>query len=218
MEKLRVFLVDDHAALREGLRLLVNTQMDMEVVGQAGDGRTALKQIRDCPRVDVVVMDVSMPEMNGADATRQLKQSNPDIRILALTRHSDQGYLQKLLQAGARGYALKQAAAEELINAIRIVATGGTYLDPMLKNSVVENFVGRQRAKGKTTAKPLSARETEVLRLIAWGHSNKEIAASLGISVKTVEYHKTRFMEKLDLRSRTDIVRYALLQGWLKET
>lgn len=217
MSKLRIFLADDHAVVREGLKALVNAQPDMEVIGEAGNGRAAWQQAQ-ALQPDVVLMDVSMPEMNGARATERLKQACPEVKVLALTMHENKVYLRQLLQAGASGYVLKRAASEELIRAIRTVATGKVYLDPVLAGKVVDSFLLRQSTDAAPQFNDLSERETEVLRLIAWGHSNKEIAAQLDISVKTVETYKARLMEKLDLRSRADIVRYALHQGWLQDT
>ncbi len=216
MGKLRIFLADDHAVVREGLKSLVNAQPDMEVVGEAGDGRLTWKRAKQL-QPDVVVMDISMPELNGVQATERLKEDCPEVRVLALTVHEDASYLRQLLQAGASGYVLKRGAAEELIHAIRIVAAGGVYLDPSLAGRVVSRYIGRQAPDGSSQRGDLSERETEVLRLIAMGYSNKEIAAQLGISVRTVETYKTRLMVKLDLRSRADIVRYALHQGWLQD-
>lgn len=214
---LQIFLADDHTVLREGLKMLIDEQPDMQVIGEAGGGRDAWLQAKRL-KPDVVVMDVSMPDMTGAQATMRLRQECPEIKVLALTAYEDQGYLRQLLQAGASGYVLKRTAAEELIRAIRVVAAGGMYLDPALAGKVTDRFIGKQSSRGTSQGSDLSDRETEVLRLIALGHSNKEIATSLDISVKTVETYKTRLMEKLDLHSRADIVRYALRQGWLQDT
>jgi DNA-binding NarL/FixJ family response regulator len=215
MKKLRVFLADDHAVVREGLKALVNAQPEMEVVGEAADGRTATEQVQKL-HPDVVVMDVSMPEMNGAQATERLKQTCPLVKVLALTVHEDKGYLHQLLEAGAVGYVLKRAAAEELIRAIRTVAAGGVYLDPTLAGKVVGGFV-RKPGKHSAAGESLSERETEVVRMLARGHSNKEIAAKLSLSVKTVETYKARSLEKLGLHSRADLVRYAMQRGWLQD-
>ena len=214
--KLRILLVEDHELVREGVRVLVCAQADMEVVGEAGDGRTAIRLAEEL-RPDLVVMDISMPDMNGLQATEKLKQRRPEIKILTLTRHTDVGFLQQLLGAGASGYVLKQSASTELLRAIRTIASGGDYLDPAVAGKVI---IGFARARAKPRAQSLgsiSEREAEVLRLIAWGYSNKEIAAHLSISVKTVEVHKANAMRKLDMRSRIDIVRYAMLQGWLQD-
>ena len=213
--KLRILLVDDHAVLRAGLKLLINAQTDMAVVGEAGSGQEAIRQTKE-HKPDIIVMDISLPDLSGAEVTEQIKQIYTQVRVLALTRHSDQGYLRRLLRAGASGYVLKKTAADELLNAIRSVATGGTYLDPSVAGELVESFVGRlATVDAGHTLNELTEREVQALRLIAWGRSNKEIAAQLGISVKTVEYHKAHATEKLHLSSRTDILRYALAQGWL---
>ena len=217
MTKLRIFLADDHAVVREGLKSLVNAQPDMEVIGDAADGRTAWEQAKAC-QPDIVVMDLSMPQLNGAQATERLKQACPQVKVLALTVHEDKGYVHQLLQAGASGYVLKLAATEELIHAIRIVAAGGVYLDPTMARKIVVNYMHKPSLGEAVQRSQLSERETEVLCLIAKGYTNKEIAAQLDLSVKTVETYKTRLLKKLDLRSRADIVRYALRQGWLHET
>ena len=215
MAKLRVYLADDHAVVRAGLKALINSEPQMEVSGEASDGRTACQEVQEL-QPDVVVMDVSMPHMNGAQATAQLKQACPSVKVLALTVHEDKGYLRLLLEAGASGYVLKRAAAEELIHAIRTVAAGGVYLDPALAGRVVRSFVRPPAGKGVPEGGDLSDREAEVVRLIAAGHSNKEIASRLSLSVKTVETYKARSMEKLGLDSRADLVRYALQRGWLQ--
>ena len=217
MTKLRVFLADDHAVVREGLKALINAEAGMEVVGEAADGQTALDAATQL-QPDVVVMDISMPGLSGAKATQRLKQACPRVKVLALTVHEDRGYLRQLLEAGASGYVLKRAAAEELVHAIRTVAGGGMYLDPSLAGKVVGSFVSKQGATDVSKGTGLSDREEEVVRLIAQGYSNKEIAARLSLSVKTVETYKARSMEKLGLRGRTDFVRYALQRGWLQAT
>jgi len=213
---LRILLADDHVVMREGLRSLINSQPDMDVVGEADNGRAALLKVREL-QPDMIVLDVSMPELNGIQVTERVKRICQRIKVLVLTAHDDSGYLRQLLEAGASGYLLKKAAAEELINAIRVVAAGGVYLDPTLAGKVVSGYVGKSRLRGETQGNELSEREAEVLRLVAWGYTNKEIAAYLSISVKTVESHKANLMEKLGLKSRVEIVRYALRQGWLRE-
>ena len=217
MMKLRIFLADDHAVVREGLKSLVEAQPDMQVTGEAGDGQTTCELVP-ALRPDVVIMDVSMPGMSGARAAEQLRQACPEVKVLALTVHEDKGYLRQLLEAGAAGYVLKRAAADELIRAIRTVAAGGVYLDPALAGTVVGGFVRKPAGKGVSEAGDLRDREAEVVRLVAAGHSNKEIAGRLGLSVKTVETYKARSLEKLGLRSRADLVRYALGRGWLQGT
>src|SRR5262245_21925673 len=218
MTKLRILLADDHEAVREGLKAILNAQPDMEVVGEAPDGGAALTQSLQL-RPDVVVMDVSMPRLNGLKATEALHERLPQLKILTLTRHAEQGYVQQLLGAGASGYILKQSRAAELLHAIRAVAAGGTYLDPAVAGALVDEF-GRRSPAGATAEVPrgISPRETEILRLVAWGYSNKEIAAQLKLSVKTVETHKANAMNKLGMHNRIDIVRFALLQGWLQDS
>jgi DNA-binding NarL/FixJ family response regulator len=214
--KLRILLADDHETVREGLKMIVNAQADMEVVGEASDGRVAILRAQEL-QPDIVVMDVSMPQLNGLKATMKLTQCCPQVKVLTLTRHTDDGYLQQLLRAGAAGYVLKQSPPTELLHAIRAIASGGKYLDPALAGKVMSNYSGKPSASLRNTQVAISDREAEVLRFIAWGYSNKEIAARLELSVKTVEVHKANAMKKLGLRSRIDIVRFALLQGWLQD-
>ena len=216
MKKIRVLLADDHAVIREGLKTMINAQADMEVVGEAENGRVAWHKAK-AVQPDLVVMDVSIPEVSGAQATERLRRDQPFVKVLALTIHEDKGYLRQLLRAGASGYVLKRAAAEELIHALRTVASGGTYIDPLLADRVVGGYLRAHSAIGELRHGELSDPEVDVLRLIAWGYINKEIASQLGISVRTVETYKTRLMDKLEFHSRAEIVRYALQQGWLKE-
>jgi DNA-binding NarL/FixJ family response regulator len=215
MTELRVFLADDHAVVRAGLKALINAQPGMEVVGEAADGLSACEQAPSL-RPDVVVMDVSMPGLSGAQATERLRRECPAAKVLALTVHEDKGYLRQLLAAGAVGYVLKRAAAEELIHALRAVAAGGVYLDPALAGKLVVGFVRKPPGPGAAGGGDLSDREAAVVRLTAAGHSNKEIATQLGLSIKTVETYKARALEKLGLQSRADLVRYALQRGWLQ--
>lgn len=217
MKKLRILLADDHALLRDGLKALVNVQPDMEVVGEADNGRTAWQNAKEL-LPDVLVMDIAMPELNGVQATEILKRECPDIKILALTAYKDKGYLDQLLKVGASGYVLKLSAAEELIEAIRVVASGGVYLDRQMADRVTGSYLRQQILRGESRQRGLTDREEEVLRLIAQGYSNKEISTQLNISVKTVESHKSNLMDKLQLKSRTEIVRYAVRQGWLQDT
>lgn len=215
-KKLRVLIAEDHQTVREGVKLLVNAQPDMEVVGEAGDGELAVEEaIRLKP--DILLMDISMPNMNGLKATKRLRRLNPDIKILTLTRHTDDGYLQQLIGAGANGYVLKQSAPAELINAIRTVAEGNAYLDPALTRKVMGGYVNRASSLRGENKGDLTDRENEVLRLISFGYSNKEIGVQLDLSVKTIEAHKSNAMRKLGISSRIDIVKYAILQGWLQD-
>jgi DNA-binding NarL/FixJ family response regulator len=212
---LRILLADDHVTVRHGLKLLIDGQPDMHVVSEAGDGETTIQQAI-ALKPDVVVVDISMPGMNGLVATRRLKQQQPETAIVTLTRHADDAYLQELLRAGASGYVLKQSAPSELLHAIRAVAAGGQYLDSTLTARVTAGFLGREGKRESKSAVALSERESAVLRLIASGYSNKEIAGRLTLSVKTVEAHKANGMRKLGLKGRIDIVKYAVLQGWLE--
>jgi DNA-binding NarL/FixJ family response regulator len=215
---LRVVLADDHPIVREGLKLLVNSQPDMRVVGEASDGESACRAAR-ALAPDILVMDLSMPTLGGAEATARVRRECPAVKVLALTVHEERVYLTQLLRAGASGYVLKRAASAELVHALRTVAAGGTYIDPSLTGTLVEGYLDAEAAAdGATHEDALSDREREVLLRIARGFSNKEIAAALALSVKTVETYKARVAEKLGLRSRVDIVRYAARQGWLESS
>ena len=212
----RVVLADDHAVVREGLKALVNAQPDMRVVGEAADGEAAWGTAKEL-LPDVLVIDLSMPVLGGAEATERVRRDCPSVKVLALTVHEERLYLTQLLRAGASGYVLKRAAAAELVRAIRTVAAGGMYLDPSVAGALVEGYLESQDVAEPPPHEALSEREREVLVHIAKGYSNKEIAARLGLSVKTVETYKARVGEKLGLRTRVDIVRYAAAQGWLAE-
>ncbi len=216
MSDLRLLLADDHEVVRAGLRSLVDATPGMRVVGEASTGEEAVEQARRL-RPDVVLMDVSLPRLDGAAATQQIAHECPEVRVLALTAHEDRAHVTRLLQAGAAGYVVKRAAVDELVRAIRTVAAGGTYVDPGLAAALLRHSPRIDAPRPDRTGDPLSTREEEVLRRIAWGQSNKAIAGALGISVKTVETYKARIAEKLGLRSRTEMVRYALRHGWLAE-
>lgn len=213
---LQVLLVEDHEIVREGVKLLVDSQDDMQVVGEAADGEIAIKKADEL-QPDIIVMDVSMPELNGLKATKRIKRLFPKMKILTLTRHTDDGYIQQLIQAGANGYVLKQSAPNELINAIRVVAEGKAYLDSGLTEKVMGGYLSQSTARKNAAKVQMTDRETEVIRMIAWGYSNKEIAEQIQLSVKTVEAHKANAMRKLGMSSRIDIVRYAILQGWMED-
>ena len=211
---LRILLADDHVTVRHGLKLLIDGQPDMKVVAEASDGAAALQQALEV-KPDVVVMDISMPGMNGLVATRKLKKARPDAAIVTLTRHGDDAYLQELLRAGVAAYVLKQSAPNELLQTIRAAAAGRQYLDTTLTPRVTAGFLGSERKRVNKSGVSITDRESAVLRDIAVGYSNKEIAARLSLSVKTVEAHKANAMRKLGLTGRIDIVKYAVLQGWL---
>ncbi len=215
--KLRVLLADDHQIVRDGLRLLIDAQPNMRVIGEAADGQEALRQAHQL-LPDVVVMDLSMPRLNGLQATARLKAELPKLKVIALTAHEDESYLSQLCKAGASGYVLKRSAGEQLLAAITTVAKGGVYLEPSLASKALARQMSSSAARPQFHAAALSARERDVLIRIAWGFSNKEIAVDLSLSVKTVETYKVRVGEKLGLRSRTELVQYALRQGWLSDT
>jgi DNA-binding NarL/FixJ family response regulator len=213
MVKIRVLLADDHETVRHGLRLVINRQPDMEVIGEAGDGRAAVERAG-ALHPNVAVVDVSMPQLNGLAAAKAIREVAPATAVVALTRHDDDAYAQALLKAGALGYVLKQSPSGELVDAVRAAAAGRQYLD----RTLAARLAGAIRnPRGRRGTSSITDREGEVLRLMALGHSNKEIAGMLDLSVKTVEVHKANAMRKLGLTGRTDVVRYALLQGWLRE-
>ena len=208
---LRVFVAEDHALVREGLVLLINSHGDMEVVGEAGDGESAWRVVRDVSP-DVAVLDVSLPQLNGAQVAGRIRAGCPTVKILGLSAYGDAAHVRAFVEAGASGYLLKHAAACELVEAIRTVADGGTYFTPELLP--VANEEAGQVFQSDI---PLSTREIEVVRLVAWGYSNKDMAVRLHVSSKTVEGYKTRLFEKLALSSRVELVRYALKRGWLED-
>lgn len=214
---LRVVLADDHAVVREGLKSLVNAQPDMRVIGEAGDGETAWRLARELSP-NVLVIDLSMPGLGGAEATVLVRRDCPDVKVLALTVHEERLYLTQLLRAGASGFVLKRAAAAELVQAVRTVAAGGTYIDPSIAGALVAGYLDAESNAEQSAHDVLSDREREVLIRIARGFSNKEIAAALTLSVKTVETYKGRVAEKLGLRTRVEIVRYATRRGWLSDS
>jgi DNA-binding NarL/FixJ family response regulator len=212
MTKSRIFLIEDHAVVRQGLRLLVDSQEDMHVVGEFDRGRGAAEALNAAGGADVVVLDISMPDTTGLRVAADLRERLPELRIVALTRHAEKAYVQQMLQNGANGYVLKQTAGDVLLEAIRAVMRGGTYLDPAVAGKM---FASAAPVRGSVSAE-VTSREREVLTLVAWGHTNKEIASILGITVKTVESHKANAMQKLEIASRADLVRFALAQGWLE--
>ena len=211
MTKARVFLIDDHGVLRQGLRLLIDAQPDMLVVGEAERGRNACDAVQRAGGADVVIVDISMPDTTGPQITAELRAGLPATKIVALTRHAEKAYVQQMLQNGANGYVLKQTAGDALVSAIRTALSGGTWLDPAIAGKVFDPAPARGAGTGE-----LTPREREVVTMVAWGHTNKEIAAVLGITVKTVETHKMNAMEKLEIGSRAELVRYAMGQGWLE--
>jgi two-component system response regulator NreC len=217
MTATRIVLADDHAILRAGLKSLLNAQPDIQVVGEADTAEQAVRVAQET-QPDLVLMDISMGDMGGIAATRQVLRACPATRVLMLTMHDDAAYVQQALDAGAVGYVLKRAADSELLAAIRAVQRGEAFLYPSVAKTLIDDYV-RMKKTGETTARAaeevLSPRERQVLSLIAQGYTNQEIAERLTLSVKTVETHKARIQEKLGLRTRSELVRYAMQKGWL---
>jgi two-component system, NarL family, response regulator NreC len=208
MSKIRIVLADDHSVVRQGFRRILEAQTDMEIVGEASNGREAL-ELATKLSPDVVVMDVAMPELNGIEATRRMGEAAPRTRVLALSMHKDSVYVREILRAGARGYLLKDAVDEDLIAAVRAVARGEGYLSPGVADAVLTDY--RQHVTDPIDL--LTSREREVLQLIAEGKTNKEIATTLNLSVYTVDAHRGRIMEKLNLHSTGELVRFAIRKG-----
>jgi two-component system response regulator NreC len=211
--KIRVLLADDHAILRKGLRDLIDAEPDMEVIGEATDGEQAFKMARQL-LPDLVVMDISMPDISGMEALPIIKKSLPECSVLMFTVHEDEGLLKKAIQAGASGYVVKRAAETELVNAIRTVMQGNIYIHPTMTRSLLQGFSSRPASKHSGSI-PLTARELEVLQLLARGYTNNQIAEQLSISPRTVEGHRSNLMGKLNLNSRVEIVEYAEQHGLL---
>ncbi|MBW2270229.1 MAG: response regulator transcription factor [Deltaproteobacteria bacterium] len=216
MKHVRILLADDHQMIRESLSSLINAETNLVVVGEADNGRTALEQIETL-RPDLVLLDISMPEMGGIQVMEQLRGREDAPRVIVLTAYADATYLRQLLDAGAAGYVLKRSPIGVLVEAIRSVMAGDTYLDPRVAGKVVSGFLAQKKLRGLREGDVLSERENQVLLRVAQGYSNREIAGQLGISVKTVESHKANSVAKLGIRSRAEIVRYALDQGWLAD-
>jgi len=208
---IKVLIVDDHAVVRSGLRLLLEAEDDMAVVGEAGTAREAVFELRSS-QADVVLMDVAMPGGSGIDVIPQLLHEAPEAKILMLSMQDDPSYVRQAFEAGASGYVLKEAADAEVVAAVRDVAEGRSYVNPALGARLV---AAESEARKRAEADPLSDREREVLRLLALGHTNQEIAKMLYISVRTAETHRAHIMQKLNLRSRADLVRHALASGLL---
>jgi DNA-binding NarL/FixJ family response regulator len=209
MDKIRVLLADDHAILRDGIRALLEDEPDMLVVGEAEDGHTAVRLIGELAP-DVVLLDIGMPLLNGLDAARQIKRDYPKTRVLILTMHENEEYVRQVLASGALGYILKDAAASDLLEAIRAVHRGEAVLSPAITRLVIEDYLRWGDLQSTQQENDLSPREREVLQLIAEGYTNKQIAEILVISVKTVQTHRTNLMSKLDLHDRGELIKYAI--------
>ena len=215
MKKIRVILADDHVVLRSGLKLLLDAQADIEVVGEASNGAEAINKTAEL-KPDVLLLDITMPNIGGVDALRVIKEKTPSVSIVILTMHESEGYLLEALKAGASGYVLKKVADNELINAIKAVYSGEVIVPSSLTKSVVKEMISggiSREESGDADQKRLSQREFEVLTMVAQGYTNQQLANRLYLSVKTVETYKARVMEKLNLHSRVELVRYALQQG-----
>ena len=209
--RLRLLLADDHGMFREGLRALIEKQTDLEVVGEAANGREAVRLARDLTPT-VVVMDVSMPDLNGVEATRRILKRSPKAKVIALSMHSDRRFVVEMLRAGAQGYLLKDCAYEELVCAIRTVAGGRVYLSPRIAGVVLEDCV-RSAAPEAAPASALTARQREVLQLLAEGHGTKQIARRLHVSAKTIDTHRHNIMNRLNIRSVAELTKYAVREG-----
>ncbi len=213
---LRVLMADDHPIVLAGMKALVTADAGLDLVGEARDGRIALQLAKDL-QPDIAVLDIGMPGLNGLEVALTLRTEAPDIRVIILTVHEDRAYLRQLLEAGVAAFLLKRSAAEELVRAIHAVAEGGLYLDPAIAGKVVGAAARSTPNSPLGAPAELSERETEVLRLLAEGHTSKEISSRLTISVKTVETYKARAMDKLGFKTRVDVVRYAASRGWLRD-
>jgi len=208
MKRTRILLADDHAVVRQGFKMILGAQSDMEIIGEAANGREAVELALQL-HPDIVVMDVAMPELNGIEATRRLFSADPHVRVIALSMHKDSVYVREILRAGARGYLLKDSGADDLVKAVRAVAGGESYLSPAVSNAVLDDY----RKHVTNPIDLLSSREREVLQMLAEGKTNKEIAVVLNLSVYTVDAHRGRIMEKLNLHSINELVRFALRNG-----
>jgi len=208
-QKIRILVVDDHTLLRDGIQALLEEQQDIVIVGQAEDGREAVRLAHQL-RPNVVLMDIAMPLLNGLEATRQIKREHPEINVLVLTMYDHEEYFRQLLEVGASGYIIKRAAASELVAAIRAVSRGEAVLSPAITRLLLEDYLHRDANKVETDPDALSPREREVLQLIAEGKTSREIAEIMNLSVKTVQSHRTSLMQKLDLHDRGDLIKYAI--------
>lgn len=217
MDKIRVLLADDHTIVRKGLRSLLDNEPGIEVVGEADDGREAVQQVEDL-QPDIVVMDIAMPSLNGLEATRLIKQRSPETKVLILTMHADEEYVHQLLRAGVSGYLVKKAAPTELVTAIRAAWQGESFLSPSISRQVIDEYILRAGGakEEEDSFDKLTNREREVLQLLAEGHSNRQVAEILSISVKTVETHKSNLMDKLDIQNITELIKYAIRKGVIR--
>ena len=210
MNKIKVLVVDDHAIMRDGIRALLGLHDDIEIVGEASEGKEAIEKVRELAP-DVVVMDIAMPGMDGLEATRRIRKKSPKVKVLVLTQHDNREYILSAIKAGTTGYVPKRALGSDLVSAIRTVYKGDSFLYPSAAAALIEDYL--QQAKREEPYDRLTAREREILKLIAEGHTSREIAEMLFVSLKTVLGHRTKIMEKLDLHNRSELIRYAMRKG-----
>lgn len=211
---IRVVLIDDHAVLREGLKLLLNSEADITVIGEAVDGREAITVVNEL-NPDVIISDISMPGLNGIESVRMIRSDHPYLKIIILSMHENQEYVREVLQAGADGYVVKQSDASEVITAIRAVVAGGAYLSPNISKHLIDGYLS-QTPDDIPGAPQLTTREREVAQLIGEGLSTREISETLHISIKTVETHRLNIMKKLNTKNQADIIKYAIKKGWVQ--
>ena len=211
-KKITVVLADDHMIIRDGLRALLERQPDMEVVAEADNGRTALKHVKELSP-DIVIMDIGMRELNGIDATRQIVKKSPGVKVLALSMYSDKRFIKGMLKAGASGYMLKDSAFKELIDAIRVIIDDKTYISPSIASIVMDDYLDNSPEKDGSMRALLTSRELEVLQLLAEGKSTKQIALSLDLSIKTIESHRNKVMQKINVSNIADLTKYAIREG-----
>ncbi|MDP2920513.1 MAG: response regulator transcription factor [Dehalococcoidia bacterium] len=210
MNKIRILIVDDHTVLRDGIRALLSVHDDIEIVGEASEGKEAIEKVREL-NPDVVIMDIAMPGMDGLEATRRIRKKNRDVKILVLSQYDNREYILSCIKAGASGYLPKRALGSELVSAIRSVNRGDSFLYPTAATALIEDYLNRP--SGEDPYDRLTAREREILKLIAEGHTSREIAEMLYLSLKTVLGHRAKIMEKLDLHNRTELIKYAMRKG-----
>jgi len=208
--KIKILVVDDHAVLRDGIRALLGLHTDIEVVGEASEGKEAVGKAQEL-MPDVVIMDIAMPGMDGLEATRRIRKKNPKIKVLVLTQHDNKEYILSVIKAGASGYVPKRALGSELVSAIHAVQEGDSFLYPSAAAALIEDYL--QQTKEKDPYDQLTAREREIFKLIAEGHTSREIAGMLFLSLRTVQGHRLKIMEKLNLHNRTELIKYAMRKG-----
>jgi DNA-binding NarL/FixJ family response regulator len=214
MANTKILLVEDHIVVRQGIKALLSDEPDIEIVGEADNGREALSLVSKL-QPDVVLMDISMPGLNGIEATRQIRQRHAAVKVVILSMHANEEYVFQVLRAGASGYVLKQSDSSEVLTAIRAALAGGSFLSPPISRTVIDDYVHRAEVRGREDDMDLlTSREREVLQLLAEGASNREIAEQLSISIKTVETHRSNMMNKLEVKNKTELVKYALRKGW----